>query len=122
MSVLRNSIFSNLIINLDRGFKDLSIFEIGPVFTGSNPGDQSTVVCGISSGKKSRLSWIEKERNIDVFDAKRDVVQTLIEAGYNSDEFFVDSNTDYYHPVPGRLFLNKEKIELQLFGEIHPNI
>ena len=41
LGVLRNSIFSNLIMflskNLDRGFKDLSIFEIGPVFTGSNP-------------------------------------------------------------------------------------
>ncbi len=36
LGVLRNSIFSNLIMyiskNLDRGFKDLSIFEIGPVF------------------------------------------------------------------------------------------
>jgi phenylalanyl-tRNA synthetase beta chain len=31
--------------NLDRGFKDLSIFEIGPIFTGSNPGEQNTVVC-----------------------------------------------------------------------------
>ena len=129
LSVLRNSIFSNLIMflskNLDRGFKDLSIFEIGPVFTGSNPGEQNTVVCGISSGKKSRLSWIEKERNIDVFDAKRDVVQTLIEAGYNSDEFFVDSKTpDYYHPgKSGRLFLNKEKDRVAAyFGEIHPNI
>ena len=44
LGVLRNSIFSNLIMfmskNLDRGFKDLSIFEIGPIFTGSNPGDQ----------------------------------------------------------------------------------
>ena len=59
--------------NLDRGFKDLSIFEIGPVFTGSNPGEQKTVVCGLSAGKKSRLSWIDKERNIDLFDAKMDV-------------------------------------------------
>ncbi len=36
LGVLRNSIFSNLIMymskNLDRGFKDLSIFEIGPIF------------------------------------------------------------------------------------------
>ena len=47
LGVLRNSIFSNLIMymskNLDRGFKDLSIFEIGPIFTGSNPGQQNTV-------------------------------------------------------------------------------
>ena len=129
LGVLRNSIFSNLIMymnkNLDRGFKDLSLFEIGPIFTGHNPGQQNTVVCGLSSGKKSRLSWIDKERNVDVFDVKRDVVQTLVEAGYNSDKFFIDSNTpSYYHPgKSGRLFLNIEKDQVvAYFGEIHPNI
>ena len=129
LGVLRNSIFSNLIMymnkNLDRGFKDLSIFEIGPIFTGSNPGEQNTVVCGLSAGKRSRLSWIEKERNVDVFDVKRDVVQTLVEAGYNSDKFFIDSETpNYYHPgKSGRLFLNRGKDQVAAyFGEIHPNI
>ena len=111
--------------NLDRGFKDLSIFEIGPIFTGSNPGEQSIVVCGLSAGKKNRLSWIDNERNIDVFDVKRDVVQTLIEAGYNSEKFFIDSETpDYYHPgKSGRLFLNNSKDQIAAyFGEMHPNI
>ena len=111
--------------NLDRGFKDLSIFEIGPVFTGSNPGEQNTVISGLSAGKKSRLSWIEKDRNVDVFDVKRDVIQTLVEAGYNSNKFFIDSETpNYYHPgKSGRLFLNKEKEHVAAyFGEIHPNI
>ena len=129
LGVLRNSIFSNLIIhmnkNLDRGFKDLSIFEIGPIFTGANPGEQNTVVCGLSAGKKSRLSWIEKERNVDVFDVKRDVIKTLVEAGYNSDKFFIDRDTpNYYHPgKSGRLFLNREKNQVAaFFGEIHPNI
>lgn len=129
LGVLRNSIFSNLIMymnkNLDRGLKDLSIFEIGPIFTGSNPGEQNTVVCGLSAGKRSRSSWIEKERNVDVFDVKKDVVQTLAEAGYNSDKFFIDSETpNYYHPgKSGRLFLNRGKDQIAAyFGEIHPNI
>ena len=51
--------------------KIYQLFEIGPVFTGSNPGEQNTIVCGLSAGKKSRLSWIEKERNVDVFDVKK---------------------------------------------------
>jgi len=129
LGVLRNSIFSNLIMymskNLDRGFKDLSIFEIGPIFNGSNPGEQSSVVCGLSAGKINRMSWIDKERNVDVFDIKRDVVQTLVEAGYNSDKFFIDTNVpNYYHPgKSGRLFLNEGKdIVAAYFGEIHPNI
>ena len=129
LGVLRNSIFSNLIMylnkNLDRGFKDLSIFEIGPIFTGSNPGEQNTILCGLASGKKSRLSWIDHERNLDVFDIKKDVVQTLVEAGYNSEKFYIDNEVpEYYHPgKSGRLFLDQEKDKLAaLFGELHPNI
>ncbi len=129
LGVLRNSIFSNLVMymskNLDRGIKDLSIFEIGPIFYGSRPGAQNTVVCGLSAGKKSRLSWIEKERNIDVFDIKRDVTQTLVEAGYDSEKFYIDDESpSYYHPgKSGRIFLNKGKDKVAAyFGEIHPNI
>ena len=129
LGVLRSSIYSNLSMymgkNLDRGFKDLSIFEIGPIFKGPNPGEQSSVVCGLSAGKKNRLSWIDNERNVDVFDVKRDVIQTLVEAGYNSEKFFIDSETpNYYHPgKSGRLFLNNGKDQVAAyFGEIHPNI
>ncbi len=129
LGVLRNSIFSNLVMymskNLDRGIKDLSIFEIGPIFYGPQPGEQNTVVCGLSAGKKSRLSWIEKERNTDVFDVKRDVIQTLVEAGYESEKFYIDDESpNYYHPgKSGRIFLNKGKEKVvAYFGEIHPNI
>ncbi len=129
LGVLRNSIFSNLAMyiskNLDRGIKDLSIFEIGPIFYGYQPGEQNTVVCGLSAGKKSRLSWVEKERNVDVFDIKRDVIQTLVEAGYDSEKFYIDDEgPNYYNPgKSGRIFLNKGKDKVAAyFGEIHPNI
>ena len=129
LNVLRNSIFSNLILylnkNLDRGIKDLSLFEIGPIFYGSNPGEQQTVIGGLRSGKVSRLSWIEKDRNFDVFDIKKDIIQTLVEAGYDKLKIFIDDQTpNYYHPgKSGRVFLNKEKEKVvAYFGEIHPNI
>ena len=75
--------------------------------------------------EKNRLSWIDNERNVDVFDVKKDVVQTLVEAGYNSDKFFIDSETpNYYHPgKSGRLFLSSEKNQVAAyFGEMHPSI
>ena len=129
LNVLRNSIFSNLIIhlnkNLGRGFKDLSIFEIGPTFSGSKPGEQQTVVSGLRAGKMCRQSWIEQERLVDVFDVKKDVVQSLIEAGFNKDKFYIDNETpNYYHPgKSGRIFLNKNKEKVvAFFGDIHPNI
>ena len=129
LNVLRSSIFSNLIININknlgRGFKDLSIFEIGPTFSGSKPGEQQTVVSGLRTGKLSRQSWLEQERLVDVFDVKRDVIQSLVEAGYNKDKFYIDDETpSYYHPgKSGRIFLNKGKEKVvAFFGDIHPNI
>jgi len=129
LNVLRNSIFSNLIIyvskNLDRGFKDISLFEIGPIFSGSQPGQQETVVCGLRAGKISRLSWLEKERLVDVFDVKQDVILSLVEAGFGQNKLYIDDKTpSYYHPgKSGRIFLNKDKEKVvAYFGEIHPNI
>ena len=129
LNVLRNSIFSNLIIylnkNLDRGFKDISLFEIGPIFYGSKPGEQQNVISGLRSGKVSRLNWLEKERLVDVFDAKKDVIQSLVEAGFSQNKLYIDDKTpSYYHPgKSGRVFLSKEKEKVvAFFGEIHPNI
>ena len=129
LNVLRNSIFSNLIIylgkNLDRGFKDISLFEIGPIFSGARPGQQETVVCGLRAGKISRLNWLEKDRFVDVFDVKQDVIKSLVEAGFNQNKLHIDDKTpSYYHPgKSGRVFLNKDKEKVvAYFGEMHPNI
>ena len=129
LNVLRNSIYSNLIIylskNLDRGFKDISLFEIGPIFLGSQPGQQETVVCGLRAGKISRLNWLEKDRLVDVFDVKQDVVRSLVESGFDQNKLYIDDKTpSYYHPgKSGRIFLNKDKEKVvAYFGEIHPNI
>jgi len=129
LDVLRNSIFSNLVIylknNLDRGFKDISLFEIGPIFSGYKPGDQQTVIAALRSGKISRLNWIEKERMVDVFDVKRDVIQSLIEVGFDQNKIFIDNKTpNYFHPgKSGAVYLNKnDDRPAAYFGEIHPNI
>ena len=129
LNVLRNSIFPNLLFylkkNLDRGFKDISLFEIGPAFKGKKPGDQLTVIGAVRAGKVSRLNWNDKERVVDAFDVKKDVMQSLYEAGIGKDEIFIDDKTpSYYHPgKSGSVYQNKnEKNALAYFGEIHPNI
>ncbi len=129
LNVLRNSIFPNLLFylkkNLDRGFKDISLFEIGPAFKGKNPGDQLTLIGAVRAGKVSRLSWNDKERIVDTFDVKKDVIQSLCEAGIDKDDITIDDKTpSYYHPgKSGGVYQNKkEKNALAYFGEIHPNI
>ena len=129
LDVLRRSIFSNLAIHLkknqDRGYEDLSLFEIGPIFFGKNPGEQQIVVGALKSGKVGRKSWLEKERDIDVFDIKSDALKTLIELGLPEQKLFVSDNTKQsYHPGrSGSVTLGSEKGPLlAYFGEIHPAI
>ena len=129
LDVLRNSIFPNLAFylkkNLDRGFKDISFFEIGPIFKDSKPGNQLTVIGAIKSGKISRLSWNEENRLVDVFDAKKDLIQTLVEAGYDRQKLFLrEKSPSYYHPgKSGSVYLDRDDVDpVAYFGEIHPNI
>ena len=129
LDVLRSSLYSNLIIsakkNIHRNFEDLMLFEIGPVFKGSKPGEQSTMIGAIKTGKYSRKNWIEKERNFDVFDIKNDALRTLNEVGINSSKIVVSNKTKkWYHPGrSGLLSLGSSGgPELAYFGEIHPSI
>ena len=129
LDVLRRSIFSNLAIylkkNQDRGYEDLSLFEIGPTFFGKNPGEQQIVIGGLKSGKINRKSWLDKERNVDVFDIKSDAIKTLVELGIEEKNLFVSDNTKHsYHPGrSGSITLKSEKgPHLAYFGEIHPAI
>ena len=129
LDVLRSSLYSNLMIstkkNIHRNFEDLMLFEVGPVFKGNKPGEQSTMIGAIKTGKYSRKNWIEKERSFDVFDIKNDALRTLNEVGIDNSEITVSNRTKkWYHPGrSGLLSLGSaEGPELAYFGEIHPSI
>ena len=129
LDVLRSSLYSNLIIsakkNIHRNFEDLMLFEIGPIFKGSKPGEQSTMIGAIKTGKYSRKNWIEKERSFDVYDIKNDALRTLNEIGLDNPKIVVSNKTKkWYHPGrSGLLSLGSTSgPELAYFGEIHPSI
>ncbi len=129
LDVLRSSLYSNLLIsakkNIHRNFEDLMLFEIGPIFKGNKPGEQSTMIGSIKTGKYSRKNWIEKERNFDVFDIKNDALRILNEIGIDNSKIVVSNKTKkWYHPGrSGLLSLGSTSgPELAYFGEIHPSI
>jgi phenylalanyl-tRNA synthetase beta chain len=129
LNVLRRSIFSNLAIHLkknqDRGNEDLSLFEVGPTFFGKNPGEQQTIVGAIKSGAVIRKNWLEKSRNVDVFDIKSDTIRTLVELGVNENDLYISDKTkNCYHPGrSGAINLKSQNgPHLAYFGELHPAI
>ena len=130
LGVLRSSNFSNLIEkvreNIDRGEENISLFEIGPIFDGNKPGEQTISACAISAGYASSPNWNEKERLLDVFDVKRDLFHTLYELGTDKDQIKIETNNlpDYYHPGKGGTisFVKNPNNYFASFGELHPNI
>lgn len=117
LNVLRSSLYPNLIYylkkNIDRGFENQSLFEIGPSFVGKKPGQQITVICGI-----------RKEHLLNIYDIKKDIVQTLVELGVDKNETIIDTKTPgYYHPGrSGSIVTRNNQKLLAYFGEIHPKI
>ena len=129
LNVLRRSIFSNICLHLkrnqDRGYEDLGIFEVGPIFFGKQPGQQLTVAGGVKTGLIGRKSWIDKPRKLDVFDIKSDVIRTLFELNLKETELLITKEAkNYYHPGrSGSICLKSDKKKtLAYFGEIHPAI
>ena len=129
LDTLRSSIFSNLLIhiknNIHRNFEDQKIFESGPVFFGSKPGEQIFVIGGIQIGKIYRKNWIEKDKDVDVFEIKDCVYKTLIELGIHEQDLTVIQESEtYYHPGrSGKFYLNFNKqLPIATFGEINPKI
>ena len=130
LGVLRSSIFSNLVEkvreNIDRGENNISLFEIGPIFEGKNPGDQVVNATAISAGYALNPNWNEKGRLLDVFDVKKDLLHTLNELGTDESQINVETSNlpNYYHPGKSWniSFLNNPKNHFASFGELHPNI
>ena len=129
LDTLRSSIFSNLLIhiknNIHRNFEDQKIFEYGPVFLGSKPGEQIAVIGGIQIGKIYRKNWLEKDKEVDVFEIKDCIYKTLIELGiHEQDLTVIQESESYYHPGrSGKFFLNSNKqLPVANFGEINPRI
>lgn len=108
--------------NLNRSIKNISIFEVGPVFKGVKPEDELLMVSGVACGFDSVKNSLAKPRLIDVFDIKSSLEHILNYNGLSIDRCKVNqTNPSYYHPTrSGTLTLGKNI--LGTFGQIHPSI
>lgn len=126
LDVMRPAILPNLISaagrNADRGYPDLALFEIGPQYAGENPEDQAIVAAGIRSGARAPRNWAEKARDVDLFDAKTDVMTVLDALGAPVSSLQISAQgADWYHPGRvGSLNLGPKNL-IASFGELHPN-
>ncbi len=123
LDCMRPSIVGNLAAaagrNAARGFSDVGLFEVGPVYADASPEGQGLSACAVRSGNTPR-HWAEKSRPVDAFDAKADALAALAAAGIPAAG--AQTTTDapaWYHP--GRSgCLRLGPTLLAAFGELHP--
>jgi phenylalanyl-tRNA synthetase beta chain len=108
--------------NADRGFPDVALFELGPLYRDARPDGQANVAAGLRGGRLGPRDWREPAREPNLFDAKADALAALAAAGAAVDN--VQASADpppWYHPGrAGRLRLGPT--ELGHFGELHPDV
>lgn len=125
LNCMRPSALIHLILagqrNADKGYAQAALFELGPVFAGTEPKDQSLTLAGMRRVTVER-HW-KGARSVDALTVKGDALSALSAMGANVDNLQLSTPTgSYWHPGrSGRLQMGPKNI-LADFGELHPRV
>lgn len=126
LDAMRPSILPNLIEavgrNARKGFPDAALFEVGPVFHGSEPDGQRTAIAAILAPRAPR-HWAGAAAE-DVFTVKSDLMALLDDIGAPTASLQVaqGSASAWWHPGRSARLQLGPKAVLAEFGEIHPAV
>jgi phenylalanyl-tRNA synthetase beta chain len=128
LSDMRPSLLPGLIAavqsNVDRGFADVALFEVGQIFEGDRPEDQLVAAAGIRRGfaasKGIGRHW-SGSAEADAFDVKADALAVLAATGAPMQALqIVPGGSSFLHPGrSGTIQIGPQNI-LGYFGELHP--
>jgi len=108
--------------NVDRGFPDAALFELGPAYRDDTPEGQLTVAAGLRAGRLGPRDWRQPPGEPDLYDAKADALAALAAMGAPVDNIqTADDPPPWFHPGrAGALRLGPSL--LAHFGELHPDV
>ncbi len=107
--------------NQARGFADMALMEVGPVFTGGEPGDQHVQATGLLIGASAGRDPHGSRRMVDVYDAKADAEAVLAAIGAPARVQITRKAAAWWHP--GRAgVVGLGPNTLATYGEVHPRI
>ena len=126
LSCLRTDLLGGLLNvvykNNNKNIQNISVFEIGPVFIGTQPGSQVERLTIVRSGNAIDKNWTSKNREFDIYDLKSDLMSVLklLNIERNIINLKEEKKVSYHPGKNGSLFIGENKIAS--FGELHPNI
>ncbi len=108
--------------NQARGFADVSLFEVGPAFTGGEPGEEQVQIAGLLVNRNGPKDVHGASRPWDLYDAKADAEAVLAAIGAPAKVQILREGAPWWHPGRhGRICLGPKKA-LGVFGEVHPKV
>jgi phenylalanyl-tRNA synthetase beta chain len=108
--------------NTDRGFPDVALFELGPLYRDDRPEGQANVAAGLRAGGIGARDWRRPAREPDLYDAKADALAALAAAGAPSDNIQTSADPPpWFHPGRAGVLCLGPTV-LAHFGELHPDI
>ena len=127
LSDMRPSLLPNLIAaagrNMDRGFADMMLAEVGHAYAGDRPQDETLRAAGIRRGAIAGRNVHGGSRAVDTFDAKADALAVLEAAGATVASLQVVAGAPaWFHPGRSGTIQMGPQNKLGVFGEIHPRV
>ncbi|TNJ43374.1 phenylalanine--tRNA ligase subunit beta [Phaeobacter sp. B1627] len=108
--------------NQARGISDVALFEVGPAFTGGEPGQERIQISGLMVNRDGPKDVHGASRVMDAFDAKADAEAVLAAIGAPAKVQILREGDVWWHPGRhGRICLGPKKT-LGVFGELHPKV
>ena len=126
MSVMRNSLLpgliNNLMHNLKRQHKDIRLFEVGKIFTGTkNKINEDEKISGLIYGSRHKEQWGYSSELVDYYDMKGHLEILFESLGISEDISYKKSNHRMLHPGKSGQILYKNKI-IGYIGCLSPEI
>ena len=122
---MRPSLLANLIAavgrNIDRGFADVALFEVGQVYADDTPEGQRMVAGAVRRGLSGPRHWLSPPREVDAFDAKADALAVIAACGGPAGARASADAPAWYHPGRSGVLRLGPKV-LAHFGELHPRV
>ena len=126
LDCMRPSVLPNLILaagrNAARGWSDVALFEIGPVFSGDEPADQRTAMGAVLASHPPR-HW-ERGTGDELFRLKGDLFSLLEELGAPSGSLQIAQGqaSPWWHPGRSARLQLGPKTVIAEFGQLHPRV
>jgi phenylalanyl-tRNA synthetase beta chain len=123
---MRPSVLPNLLEaarrNADRGFPEIALYEVGPLYRDDTPEGQANVAGGLRAGRLGPRDWRVKPGDPDLYTAKEDALAALVAAGAPIDNIQVSGEPPaWFHPGRAGVFRLGPTV-LGHFGELHPEL